>query len=505
MLTALKVHQWYSEWNAVHWDLDRRQAKPQFEYFFLCSIEARALKRLSGIQRRSTSAHTKRSEDIGIQRFHDADRSEVIRDFVQYGYPWSEMPKSKREAPSFRRFRKPGWLPTGVVVNILGPNAARNDRQVAPDDLISVTDVDETSARLVLPKQFAKVGWEPKALPPIEVIDGQHRLWAFDENSPAAYELPVVAFYDLDLSWQAYLFWSINITPKRINRSLAFDLYPLLRTEDWLDESLGAHLVYRETRAQELVESLYAHPQSPWQRRINMLGQTKAQSGDPRPLVSQNAWITSLLATLVKKWQPNKKGTGGLFGSEVGKAHSALQWTRAQQAAFLILIWRNVRDAVLGSETEWATSLRRLPNATSDAPFVGPFTLLTTDQGVRGVLAIFNDLCYVDADLLVLDRWKMPEVTDRYDEHAISSALTALGKQPVAAFIKSVALALAEYDWRTSSTPGLSDDLQRNKTALRGGSGYRILRGDLLELLVASKGAVGKAARRVAALDPGAE
>ena len=86
------------------------------------------------------------------------------------------------------------------------------------------------------------------------MIDGQHRLWAFEgEELAGDYELPVIAFVGLDLSWQAYLFYTINIKPKKINTSLAFDLYPLLRTEEWLNKFEGP-AIYRETRAQELVE-----------------------------------------------------------------------------------------------------------------------------------------------------------------------------------------------------------------------------------------------------------
>ena len=51
------------------------------------------------------------------------------------------------------------------------------------------------------------------------------------------YELPVIAFQGLDVTWQAYLFYTINIKPKRINASLAYDLYPLLRVQDWLEKS----------------------------------------------------------------------------------------------------------------------------------------------------------------------------------------------------------------------------------------------------------------------------
>ena len=56
----------------------------------------------------------------------------------------------------------------------------------------------------------------PIACPPIEIIDGQHRLFAFDddEEPDGDFDVPVVLFLDLDISWQAYLFWTINITAK---------------------------------------------------------------------------------------------------------------------------------------------------------------------------------------------------------------------------------------------------------------------------------------------------
>jgi len=49
------------------------------------------------------------------------------------------------------------------------------------------------------------------------VIDGQHRLCAFEEELNGEFEVPVVALQGLDIGWQAYLFSSINISPKRIN------------------------------------------------------------------------------------------------------------------------------------------------------------------------------------------------------------------------------------------------------------------------------------------------
>src|SRR5690606_26782999 len=133
-----------------------------------------------------------------------------------------------------------------------------------PADALEVRD-NNGSADIILPAGIEQSDWEPTSLPPIENIDGQHRLFAFDEMSglPDDFELPVVAFQSLDIGWQAYLFWSINVSPKKINPSHAYDLFPLLRTQDWLERVSAVH-VYREARAQELVDILFRHEQSPW-------------------------------------------------------------------------------------------------------------------------------------------------------------------------------------------------------------------------------------------------
>ncbi len=191
------------------------------------------------------------------------------------------------------------------------------------------------------------------ALPPFEVIDGQHRLWAFDADDKvtADFQLPVVAFHGLDISWQAYLFYTINIKPKRINPSLAFDLYPLLRAEDWLERA-EEHVVYRETRSQELTEALWSYPESPWYDRINMLGERGIKT------VTQNAWIRALTATFVKPWESRAGRAGGLFGERFGDKDEVLRWSRAQQAAFLIFSWSALREAINDSYADWVSALR---------------------------------------------------------------------------------------------------------------------------------------------------
>lgn len=477
-ITALRVTQWLPNWDEVEYDPKQHRRRPS-PVFYLASMPASRLLALAGIQRRSTAGGKRRAADLGIQRRHEPWRSDLILDFVQFGFPWSELSERKRQSATFRDLRKPGWLPTSIVVNILGSQDVRNGMKVATKDQVSVNDSGRGAVTITLPDGSDTNGWAPEALPPIEVIDGQHRLLAFDKGKIADFELPVVLFTGLDVSWQAYLFYTINITPKRINPSLAFDLYPLLRTEDWLEKFEG-HPVYREARSQELTEALWAHESSPWQFLINMLG----EKGLEFPMVRQAGWIRSLMATYVRNWEGPRIKVGGLFGAPAGEHEEVLPWSRAQQAAFLILVGNELKDAVARSDATWVKELRRQKQPAlfggRDLAFYGETSLLSTDQGIRGLLHVTNDLCFGDSDRLRLAGWTEGADASASDDQSITNALRSLKQEPVARFIRGITESLAEYDWRTSSAKGLSDEQRLSKAAFRGSGGYRELRLQLL-------------------------
>lgn len=497
-IIALKVRQWLTDWKKVIWSPDERRSEPQ-HWFYIFNISATDLKALSGIYARSTKERVRGAEDLGIQRRHEEKRSEEIARFVRYGYPWSELSKAKRESDEFADLRKPGWLPTAIVINILQNKDKRLGKQINESDLVLVEDQANGVTKITLPKGFSGREWKYKTIPPIEVIDGQHRLWAFeDADLKGDFELPVVAFVGLDLSWQAYLFYTINIKPKKINASLAFDLYPLLRTEDWLTKFEG-HVIYRETRAQELVDLLWSNSQSPWHKRINMLG----EPGYKGEMVSQSAWIHSLLATYIKSWEGRGVRIGGLFGSSVGSHRLTLPWSRLEQAAFLIVVGQCFRDAIASSTHQWAKALRKLRTESSldddiDLAFYGPHTLLNQDQGIRALLYATNDLCYVHADALSLGNWGGRSDLDGKDQERITVAIDSLKKQTkIMKFLKALADALATYDWRASSAPGLSEDIALLKAAFRGSGGYKELRRHLLRQLSNEQGEIAEAAKEV--------
>jgi hypothetical protein len=508
IITALKVSQWLSSWDAIRFDPAAQQAEPP-KYFYLCSMKAGHLKALTGVYQRTTKGGKPRAKDPNVQRGHEEERSQMIREFVQYGYPWCEMNEAKRKSAGASDLLKPGWLPTAILINILPPGAVRNGVGIPDADLVRVEE-NGRIALLHLPEKFEGPDWEPDKVFPFEVIDGQHRLWAFEGYDPGDdFELPVVAFYGLDHGWQAYLFYSVNITPKRINRSLAFDLYPLLRQQSWLDKFTG-HSIYRETRCQELVEALWSHPQSPWYQRINMLGEKQAQRDYKGPAVSQAAWVRSLMASFVKLWEGTVNKIGGLFGAPPSQDFPLLPWSRAMQAAVLIFAGNALKKSIKLSRARWATNLREITQGQGlfegdDPAFYGEYSLISTDQGIRGLLFVVNDLCYVESKKLGLAQWHLENVSavlkgkgvPATDEIAVNVAINSFSKTECAKFIENIAEGLADYDWRTSSTPGLLDDERMRQAVFRGSSGYREMRRQLLYHLSIQKGKVGQAAEVV--------
>ena len=108
-----------------------------------------------------------------------------------------------------------------------------------------------------------------------------------------------------------------------------------------------------------------------------------------------------------------------------------------------------------------------------DPAFYGRQSLLNTDQGIRGFLAVTNDLSVQCRNDIGLGTW----VTDKFgmadDTDAISAARQSLPKHDSADFISELIAEMAEFDWRTASAPGLDEEERTMKLTFRGSGGYR--------------------------------
>ena len=493
---AIRFKQWLPEWDNFSFDPAQHRRKPD-DHILLFSMPAVQLRALSGVYRRTRGS----DGGEGLQRLHDPKRSAAIRDFVRFGHPYSGLPAAARNDAS-AAMRKPGWLPTAIVVNILNPNDDRRGRKVAPSDLITIASDGGSRAELTLPYTNRLEQWTPTDLEPFEVIDGQHRLWAFDEamkdgSLPGDFELPVVAFTGLDVGWQAYLFWSINVSPKRINPSHAFDLFPLLRSAEWL-ETLSDLRIYRQARAQELTEILYTQPESPFHNRINMLGESSRTA--PRGAgVTQAGWVTAITSTLLSPG--GGRSLNGLFAADITPTAGPLPWSRPQQAAFLILLWTQLRDAVLNGGHGWVEQLtepyrQQSLDATAEVAFIGSRTMLNQEQGMRGVLAVTNEVFFALArlqpTLFGFETSTIPGASTTPEDVVV--ALAELRQSALADAIASFSTNVAAFDWRSADAPGLNENEVQFKRGFRGSSGYVALRQQLLAHLETAPAPIGEIA-----------
>lgn len=474
---AIRFKQWLDIWDTYSSVNDGNWRKPE-EYIYSFCMKAGDLRNLSDVYRRKYEG----DQSEGVQRAKDRNRTTRIQRYVQTGYPFGDLPAPVRAKTENFGLRKPGWLPTAIVINILGENERRRGKVIKKEHLVTVESKEGVSQIKIPQIDTEAEGY----LAPFEVIDGQHRLWAFDggdaQSIPDDFELPVVAYRNLDIPWQAYLFWSINVSPKRINKSHAFDLYPLLRTQDWL-EQVGELNVYREARAQELTELLYTHPDSVWRHRINMLGERGAGS------VSQNAWVKALTGSVLATGRG--KGSKGLFQSNIGKLEMPLPWTRGQQGAFLLKFWNELREQVVaGARHWWIREYKK-----SDRAFEDRTSLLNQDMGLRAVHSLLNDVFVSKCDDWHLDEWRCPSIEDGSFADEASIALSRIEDSPFADHITELAAGLATFDWRSLDGPGVKGtDEEVLKRSFRGSGGYTALKIEVLKTLRDEDGQVGQAA-----------
>jgi hypothetical protein len=511
-ISVLKVKQWMPTWDNMT-NIDEKEGKAP-SHFYLASMALKDLRALAGVSTRELEERKRANSKAGYQRAHEPERSEKIARYVEYGYPLSTQ---KNLDPSIETdIIHPGWLPTAILVNLIPAADTRRrhgkDMAISPDFVVSLEESSEGIKLLYPHPDEVKDDTWTKSLQPIEVIDGQHRLYAVDHITGMTddYEVPVVIFDNLSPALQAYLFWVINVEPKKINPSLAFDLYPELRRQSWLEQGEGIR-VYQEHRAQELTEILWRHESSPWQGRIELHG--ARVDGH----VSNAAFIRSLMASFVRRWRSEDDKIGGLFGSIVDKSKSSaetervLPWKRTQQAAFLIHMWRQLNAGVTNSDAEWVRSCRanqpsqqQKSNAKKlDPGFAGPHTLIATDQGSRALMALINAMFFVRYSELNLEAWESDHPSDNIIDTDVSRCIAELeGMKDVTRYLEGISAALfyGDFDWRTSSAPDLANDPMKKmaQSAYRGSSGYRLLQEHALALLEkATMPMVSEAAKEV--------
>ncbi|MCY4445872.1 MAG: DGQHR domain-containing protein [Rhodobacteraceae bacterium] len=457
---VLRLKQWIDSWDNYQYEESAQRRKPE-PYIFVFAMSASKLRSYSDVYQRNRSPQ----EVSGIQRGREESRINRIRRFIQEGYPYSDLKENQHS--NYEYLRKPGWLPTSIVINILTEKDVRREKTINSRHMVKLQDEENGNYSIKLPDEQS---FKDTDLRPFEVIDGQHRLWAFEENKEFPnFEVPVVAFHGLDLGWQAYLFWSINISPVRINPSHAFDLYPLLRSQDWL-ESRGDITVYREARAQEITEWLYKHQKSPWYNRISML----QRRGEAR--VSQAAWVRSLVTTFFGKGRGG--GKNGLYQCQLVN-NNILEWVRVQQISFIMEFWNLIKLHLEDSNSDWIIQYKEKYKD----PFTDKSSMLNQDMGIKAIHSVLNNHFYNHAVEWKLNEWQFSaENKTLTSENGINEAVESLKNCEFHDYLDKLAHSISEFDWRSVDGPGVKGSgIEMIKRAYRGSGGYTLLTNSLLE------------------------
>jgi len=253
---------------------------------------------------------------------------------------------------------------------------------------------------------------------------------------------------------------------------------------------VGALTVYREARAQELTEILHTHPSSPWLNRINMLGDRGGGS------VTQAAWVRALIGTFLSVGRG--RAQRGLFQAKLPDSDDPLDWSRAQQAAFLIQLWVDVKRAIDVSRQQhyWI----RVYKSDTDLAIRSKTSMLNQDMGIRALFMVANEIFYARSTEWKLAEWQIiTSETASTDFRQIDDALTSLSHARFRARISELAVEIARFDWRSFDGPEVSIEQRQIKRTYRGSGGYGALRDDILAEIATGEAEIGRVAQALAA------
>jgi len=183
--------------------------------FYIAKIKARDLLKISTSQ---VARYDKEGNIIGHQRPIDPDRLKAIAKFIQ------------SEEMSF-----PSSIIIAANVNASGIIYDDEDNRwkIEPTNISDIYELD-------IPEHCISS----------LIIDGQHRLKAFEEESLddncRNIELVCSIFFDLPGAYQAYLFATINGNQKRVDKSLALELFGINLDNEpqntWSPEKLAVYI-----------------------------------------------------------------------------------------------------------------------------------------------------------------------------------------------------------------------------------------------------------------------
>lgn len=163
--------------------------------FFIASIPSKRLVEITDFDVRRVLIQDRDVERyLGIQRPLNPDR---VKEISQYA--------STQDA----------CFPTGVIIAIPA-QCIEIDEEKAEITISNYLDPEDENADI----SYRRIA---------RVLDGQHRLAGL-EGFAGTFDVNVSIFVDCDIADQANIFSTVNLAQTKVNRSLAYDLYDLMKT-----------------------------------------------------------------------------------------------------------------------------------------------------------------------------------------------------------------------------------------------------------------------------------
>lgn len=177
---------------------------------------------------------------------------------------------------------------------ILSANYRENDSLVVETD----ERWEYKDGNLIVPDDSLKI---------CSIIDGQHRLQGF-EGLDLDMDIPCSIFIDLPPSMQAYVFSTINFNQKKVDKSLAYQLFGYQ-----MDEA-DSDLWSPDILAVKISRRFHAH--GPFKNRIRIMGASENKESWSISSASFIEGVLSLLTPNAKndKYEISKKGLIGYSG-----------------------------------------------------------------------------------------------------------------------------------------------------------------------------------------------
>ncbi|GIB10496.1 DGQHR domain-containing protein [Vibrio cholerae] len=118
---------------------------------------------------------------------------------------------------------------------ILGANYDEDGSLVTSDERWDVEKINENFYYLIIPSKRKLAS----------IIDGQHRVFGFENSSAKNTELLCSVYIDLPLAYHARIFTNININQKRVDKNLAYNLFQFDmeqgKPNSWSPETLAVY------------------------------------------------------------------------------------------------------------------------------------------------------------------------------------------------------------------------------------------------------------------------